>query len=77
MIQINPNTLLTNHILQQLQLNQNQFHPSLQNHHLKIPLLHPHHLTPNIPLPILKPFHLKHPPIPTTIPHHSHNILPV
>ncbi|MCZ8497153.1 adenine deaminase [Priestia megaterium] len=76
-IEINPNSLLTNHIVEEVQVKQNEFQPSVENDQLKMAVVERHHLTGNIGLGIVKGFQLKDGAIATTIAHDSHNIVAV
>lgn len=76
-IEINPNSLLTNHIVEEVQVKQNEFQSSVENDQLKMAVVERHHLTGNIGLGIVKGFQLKNGAIATTIAHDSHNIVAV
>ncbi|MGG5325374.1 adenine deaminase [Enterococcus pernyi] len=76
-IEIIPNSLLTNDLLEQVQVNNGSFTPSVADDQLKIAVIERHHATGNIGLGIVKGFQLKRGALATTVAHDSHNIVVV
>ncbi|MBM7704314.1 adenine deaminase [Metabacillus iocasae] len=76
-IEIIPNSLVTNHLIEQVDTQNGFFQPSIQHDQLKMAVIERHHLTGNIGLGIVKGFELKSGAIATTIAHDSHNIVAV
>lgn len=76
-IEIIPNSLLTNDLLEEVQLKNGTFHPSIEQDQLKIAVIERHHGTGNIGLGIVKGFQLKEGAFATTVAHDSHNIVVV
>jgi adenine deaminase len=75
-IEIIPNSLLTRHIIEKVDIcEQGMFQPSVNNDLLKIAVIERHHLTKNIGLGIVKGLGLKSGAIATTIAHDSHNLI--
>lgn len=76
-IEIIPNSLLTNDLLEQVQVDNGSFTPSVADDQLKIAVIERHHGTGNIGLGIVKGFQLKSGALATTVAHDSHNIVVV
>ena len=76
-IEIIPNSLLTNDLLEQVQVEHGSFTPSVADDQLKIAVIERHHATGNIGLGIVKGFQLKRGALATTVAHDSHNIVVV
>nr|WP_242699784.1 adenine deaminase [Enterococcus sp. DIV1271a] len=76
-IEIIPNSLLTNDLLEQVQVEDGAFTPSIADDQLKIAVIERHHRTGNIGLGIVKGFQLKSGALATTVAHDSHNIVVV
>lgn len=75
-IEIIPNSLITSHIVQQVETCPNGFfQPSIKTDQLKLAVIERHHLTGNIGLGIVKGLGLKSGAIATTIAHDSHNLI--
>lgn len=75
-IEIIPNSLITSHIVQQVETCPNGFfQPSIKTDQLKLAVMERHHLTGNIGLGIVKGLGLKSGAIATTIAHDSHNLI--
>lgn len=75
-IEIIPNSLLTNHLIEEVEVNQaGMFQASTQKDHLKIALIERHHMTKHIGLGIVKGLGLKEGAIATTVAHDSHNLI--
>ncbi|TYR79189.1 adenine deaminase [Priestia megaterium] len=76
-IEIIPNSLITNHIVEEVTIKNDAFEPSVERDQLKLVVAERHHKTGNIGLGIVKGFQLKEGAIATTIAHDSHNIVAV
>ncbi|WP_110113544.1 adenine deaminase [Bacillus sp. CGMCC 1.16541] len=76
-MEIIPNSLVTNHLVEDVQTTNGYFEPSTERDQLKMAVIERHHLTGNIGLGIVKGFELKSGAIATTIAHDSHNIVAV
>ncbi|MFC0272799.1 adenine deaminase [Metabacillus herbersteinensis] len=76
-IEIIPNSLITNHLIEPVNVLQQVFVPSIENDQLKLAVIERHHLIGNIGLGIVKGFSLDSGAIATTIAHNSHNIVVV
>lgn len=76
-IGIIPNRLVTNHLIENVDLQEGLFIPSLEKDQLKLAVIERHHKTGNIGLGIVKGFGLTSGAIATTIAHDSHNIVAV
>ncbi len=74
-IEINPNQLRTNKVIESVQSANGVFIPSISDDQLKMVVVERHHYTGNIGLGIVKGFSLKEGAIATTIAHDSHNIV--
>ena len=75
-IEIIPNSLVTNHIIEKTTTCQNGFfHPSISDDQLKLVVIERHHMTKQIGLGIVKGLGLKSGAIATTIAHDSHNLI--
>lgn len=74
-IGIVPNSLITKHVIEQVNETAGYFVPSIENDQLKIAVIERHHRTGNIGLGIVKGLQLKSGAIATTIAHDSHNII--
>ncbi len=76
-IEVIPNSLVTNHLVENIQTKNGDFQPSLVDDQLKMLVVERHHETGNIGKGIVKGFRLKEGAIATTIAHDSHNIVAV
>ncbi|KAF1303356.1 MULTISPECIES: adenine deaminase [Enterococcus] len=76
-IEIIPNSLLTNDLIEDVQTVKGLFQPSIKKDQLKIAVIERHHATGNIGLGIVKGFQLKAGALATTVAHDSHNIVVV
>ncbi len=76
-IEIIPNSLLTNDLVESVTLKDGLFIPSTENDWLKIAVIERHYQTGNIGLGIVKGFQLKEGALATTVAHDSHNIVVV
>lgn len=76
-IEIVPNSLITYHRVENVDINQGYFSPSISKDQLKIAVIERHHSTGNIGLGIVKGFGIKNGAIATTVAHDSHNIVVV
>lgn len=74
-IQIVPNRLITNHVIEEVNVEAGKFVPSTEKDQLKMAVIERHHLTGNIGLGIVKGLNLKTGAIATTIAHDSHNLI--
>ncbi len=74
-IEIIPNSLLTNHLVEEINHEGGSFKPCIERDHLKIVVIERHRSTGNIGLGIVKGLKLKRGAIATTIAHDSHNII--
>jgi len=76
-IGIIPNSLVTEHLLEDVQITDSEFIPSIDLDQMKIAVIERHHQTGNIGLGIVKGFGMKKGAIATTIAHDSHNLIVV
>ncbi|WP_270608605.1 adenine deaminase [Enterococcus thailandicus] len=76
-IEIIPNSLITNDLLAEVTVQSGVFVPSIEKDYLKIAVIERHKETGNIGLGIVKGFELKEGALATTISHDSHNIVVV
>lgn len=76
-IEIIPNSLITNHLVEVVDVDGETFIPSIDKDQLKLAVIERHHLTGNIGLGIVKGFGFTSGAIATTIAHDSHNIVAV
>lgn len=76
-IEIIPNSLLTNDLIETVSVKDGFFEPSIENDWLKIAVIERHHQTGNIGVGIVKGFQLKDGALATTVAHDSHNIVVV
>lgn len=76
-IEIIPNSLLTNDLIEMVSVKDGFFEPSIENDWLKIAVIERHHQTGNIGVGIVKGFQLKDGALATTVAHDSHNIVVV
>ncbi|MGI8317159.1 adenine deaminase [Halobacillus mangrovi] len=74
-IKINPNQLKTNKVVEEVQVKDGMFAPSIKNDQLKMIVVERHSLTGHVGIGIVKGFGLKEGAIATTIAHDSHNIV--
>ncbi|WP_078544556.1 adenine deaminase [Litchfieldia alkalitelluris] len=75
MIEIIPNKLITNKLIETVHVEDGQFFPSIENDQLKLVVVERHKNTGNIGLGVVKGFKLKKGAIATTVAHDSHNIV--
>ncbi len=76
-IEIIPNSLLTNDLIEMVSVKDGFFEPSIENDWLKIAVIERHHQTGNIGVGIVKGFQLEDGALATTVAHDSHNIVVV
>lgn len=76
-VEIIPNSLLTNDLIEMVSVKDGFFEPSIENDWLKIAVIERHHQTGNIGVGIVKGFQLKDGALATTVAHDSHNIVVV
>ncbi|MDP4108279.1 MAG: adenine deaminase, partial [Bacillota bacterium] len=75
-IEIIPNSLLTRHIVEEIEVGENNlFKPSIEKDQLKLAVIERHHMTKHIGLGIVKGLGLKSGAIATTVAHDSHNLI--
>ncbi|MBD8068008.1 adenine deaminase [Bacillus sp. PS06] len=74
-IEIIPNSLVTNHLIEEVTSNQGQFVPSIEKDQLKLVVIERHSTKNNIGLGIVKGLRIKKGAIATTIAHDSHNLI--
>ncbi|MFV8828673.1 adenine deaminase [Alkalihalobacterium sp. APHAB7] len=74
-IEVIPNSLITNHLNEEVSSIDGSFVPSIKKDQLKLAVIERHHATGNIGLGIVKGMRLKEGAIATTIAHDSHNII--
>ncbi|TWT25874.1 adenine deaminase [Planomicrobium sp. CPCC 101110] len=74
-IGINPNNLVTEHLVEQVEAENGRFVPNAEKDLLKIAVIERHNATGNIGLGIVKGLGLKRGAIATTVAHDSHNII--
>jgi adenine deaminase len=76
-IEIVPNSLITHHRVEKVDINNGKFKSSISKDQLKMAVIERHHSTGNIGLGIVKGFGIKNGAIATTVAHDSHNIVVV
>ena len=76
-IGVNPNTLVTEHLIEEVQVENGNFTSDIETDLLKIAVLERHRATGNIGLGIVKGLGLQKGAIATTVAHDSHNIIAV
>lgn len=76
-IEIEPNSLITYHRVEKVDIDNGMFMPSTNKDQLKMAVIERHHATGNIGLGIVKGFGIKSGAIATTVAHDSHNIVVV
>ncbi|GKU32261.1 adenine deaminase [Clostridium folliculivorans] len=76
-IEIVPNSLITYHRVEKVDIDKGMFAPSISKDQLKMAVIERHHSTGNIGLGIVKGFGIKNGAIATTVAHDSHNIVVV
>ncbi len=76
-IEIIPNSLITNQLIETVTLEKGSFSPSIKEDLLKIAVVERHRQTGNIGLGIVKGFQLQHGALATSVSHDSHNIVVV
>lgn len=76
-IEIIPNSLVTNHLKEEVTIEEGCFVPSIQKDQLKIAVIERHNGMNHIGLGLVKGFRLKKGAIATTVAHDSHNIVVV
>lgn len=76
-IEIVPNSLMTYHRVQKVDINEGKFSSSISKDQLKMAVIERHHSTGNIGLGIVKGFGIKSGAIATSVAHDSHNIVVV
>jgi adenine deaminase len=74
-IEIIPNSLVTNHLIENVDIIDDIFQPSIEKDQLTLAVVERHHLTGAIGLGIVKGLRLKEGAIATTIAHDSHNLI--
>jgi adenine deaminase len=74
-IEIIPNSLITKHVVEEVEVQSGCFVPSIQNDHLKLAVIERHHRTGNVGLGIVKGLGLQSGAIATTVAHDSHNLI--
>jgi adenine deaminase len=74
-IEIIPNSLVTKHTIEKVEICDGVFQTSISDDHLKLAVIERHHLTEQIGLGIVKGLGLKSGAIATTIAHDSHNLV--
>ncbi len=74
-IEIIPNSLITKHVIEEVDIVQGNFISSIGKDQIKMAVIERHHNTGNIGLGIVKGLNLKKGAIATTIAHDSHNII--
>ena len=76
-IEIIPNSLVTNRLIEEVDIHNGLFEPSLEKDQLKIAVIERHRATGNVGLGIVKGFGLQKGAIASTVAHDSHNIIVV
>ncbi len=76
-IELIPNSLITRHLKEHVEIYNGAFQPSIERDLLKIIVVERHHATGNIGAAIVKGFQLKRGAIASTVAHDSHNIVAV
>lgn len=74
-IEIVPNSLITHHRVEKVDIDKGKFSASISNDQLKMAVIERHNATGNIGLGIVKGFGIKNGAIATTVAHDSHNIV--
>lgn len=74
-IEIVPNSLMTYHRVEKVDINKGKFNTSILKDQLKLAVIERHHSTGNIGLGIVKGFGIKNGAIATSVAHDSHNIV--
>lgn len=74
-IGINPNSLITTHLVEEVDTEEGCFRPSVEKDHMKIAVLERHHHTGCIGLGIVKGFGIQCGAIASTVAHDSHNLV--
>lgn len=74
-IEVIPNSIITNHLVENIAVKNGQFQPSIEKDLLKIAVVERHKMTGNIGLGIVKGLGLKSGAIVSTVAHDSHNIV--
>ncbi|MBO9129310.1 adenine deaminase [Bacillus sp. 165] len=74
-IEINPNSLITNHLIEKVNVQNGFFAPSTANDQLKIVVVERHKKTGNIGIGVVKGFQIQSGAIASTVAHDSHNIV--
>lgn len=72
-----PNSLVTRHLKEHVEIHKGAFQPSIERDLLKIIVAERHHATGNVGAAIVKGFQLKRGAIASTVAHDSHNIVAV
>lgn len=76
-IEIIPNSLITRHSIEDVDVNNQAFSPSIKKDQLKLAVIERHRATGNVGVGIVKGFQLKKGAIASTVSHDSHNIVVV
>ena len=76
-IGIIPNSLITNHLVEEVTVEDGVFKASVEKDQLKLAVFERHHYTGNIGLGIVKGFEIKEGAIASTVAHDSHNLVVV
>ncbi|AZN41151.1 adenine deaminase [Paenibacillus albus] len=76
-IEIIPNSLVTHHRIERVEVKEGMFSPSVNSDLLKIAVIERHHATGNVGVGIVKGFGLQRGAIATTVAHDSHNLVVV
>ncbi|MEC5425922.1 adenine deaminase [Virgibacillus sp. C22-A2] len=74
-IEIIPNSLITKHLVEEVEVINNCFQPSIKRDQLKLSVIERHHQTGHIGLGIVKGLGIQKGALATTIAHDSHNII--
>ena len=74
-IEIIPNSLVTNHLIEEVDSNNDVFIPNIKRDLLKLAVIERHHQTGNVGLAILKGMKIKEGAIASTVAHDSHNLI--
>lgn len=73
-IEIIPNQIVTNHLIERVEIQKGLFQPSTAKDHMKLAVIERHNATGNVGLGIVKGFQFTKGAIATTVSHDSHNI---
>lgn len=73
-IEIIPNQIVTNHLIERVDIQKGLFQPSTDKDHMKLAVIERHNATGNVGLGIVKGFKFTKGAIATTVSHDSHNI---